>query len=82
METNEKAIRKLKTACETAKRTLSSTTVANIEIDSLYNGIDFTYKITRAKFESECMHLFKKCMSPVNKVLLDSSSLYNFAHFL
>ena len=69
---NVKAVRKLKTACEAAKRTLSTTTVTTIEIDSLYNGIDFTYKITRAKFESECTHLFKKCMAPIDKVLLDA----------
>ncbi len=72
IKNNTKAIRKLKSACEAAKRTLSSTTVATIEIDSLHNGIDFTYKITRAKFESECASLFKKCMTPVSKVLLDS----------
>ena len=72
IKNNVKAIRKLKTACEAAKRTLSTTTVTTIEIDSLYNGIDFTYKITRAKFESECTHLFKKCMAPIDKVLLDA----------
>jgi heat shock 70kDa protein 1/2/6/8 len=72
IKNNVKAIRKLKTACETAKRTLSTTTVTTIEIDSLHNGIDFTYKITRAKFESECTYLFKKCMAPIDKVLLDA----------
>ena len=72
IKNNVKAVRKLKTACEAAKRTLSTTTVTTIEIDSLYNGIDFTYKITRAKFESECTHLFKKCMAPIDKVLLDA----------
>ena len=54
MTTSAKAMRRLKTACESAKRTLSSTTVANIEIDSLFEGHDFNSTITRAKFENLC----------------------------
>jgi len=70
---NKRSLRRLKTACEKAKRTLSSSTTANIEIDSLYEGIDFFTSITRAKFESLCMTLFQKCMIPVQKVLQDAS---------
>ena len=69
---NKKSVRRLKTACERAKRTLSSGTTANIELDSLYEGIDFFTSITRAKFESICMNLFQKCINPVQKVLTDA----------
>ena len=67
-----RALRRLRTACERAKRTLSSTTSANIEIDSLFEGIDFYTSITRAKFESLCDDLFRNCLKPVEKVILDS----------
>ena len=63
---------KTKTACEKAKRTLSSSTNASIEIDSLHEGIDFYTSLTRAKFESLCDDLFKNCLKPVEKVILDS----------
>jgi len=69
---SKKAVRRLKTACERAKRTLSSAQTASIELDSLYEGIDFFSSITRAKFESICMHLFNKSMDPVQKCLRDS----------
>ena len=69
---SKKAVRRLKTACERAKRTLSSAATASIELDSLYEGIDFFSNITRAKFESLCMHLFNKSMDPVQKCLRDS----------
>jgi len=69
---NKRALRRLRTACESAKRTLSSATVANMEIDSLYDGIDFTTTITRAKFENLCDTLFQKTMAPVEQVLSDS----------
>ena len=69
---NKRALRRLRTACESAKRTLSSATVANIEIDSLYDGVDFTTTITRAKFENLCESLFQKTMAPVEQVLRDS----------
>ena len=67
-----KALRRLKTACEKAKRTLSSTTNANIEIDSIINGIDYNTKISRAKFEILCDSLFNKCLIPIQKVLCDA----------
>ena len=70
---NKRALRRLRTSCEKAKRTLSSGNTANIEIDSLCEGIDFFSSITRAKFESICMFLFKKCIDPIIKVLKDSS---------
>jgi L1 cell adhesion molecule like protein len=69
---NPRALRRLRTACERAKRTLSSTTQTTIEIDSLYDGIDFYTSITRARFEELCMDLFRKCMEPVEKTLRDS----------
>ena len=69
---NKRAIRRLRSSCERSKRTLSSSTQAYIEIDSLYDGIDFSSTITRARFEDMCMDLFRKCMSPVEKVLKDA----------
>jgi len=68
---NNRALRRLRTACERAKRTLSSTTTTNIEIDSLFEGIDFYTNLTRAKFESLCDDLFRGCLKPVEKVILD-----------
>ena len=69
---NKRSYRRLRTACEKAKRTLSSSSTASIEIDSLYDGIDFFSNISRAKFESLCMSLFQKCIDPVTKVMKDS----------
>eukprot|EP00887_Chlorella_sp_A99_P000405 scaffold13.g405.t1 len=69
---NARAVRRLRTACERAKRTLSSSTQATIEIDSLYEGTDFYSSITRARFEELNMDLFRKCMDPVERVLRDS----------
>jgi heat shock protein 1/8 len=72
---NQCALRRLRTACERAKRTLSSSTQAHIEIDSLYEGVDFNSLITRAKFEDLNMDYFRKCMEAVEKVLKDSNLL-------
>jgi L1 cell adhesion molecule like protein len=69
---NARALRRLRTACERAKRTLSSSSEASIEIDSLYEGIDFYTTITRARFEELNIDLFKSCLQPVEKVLTDS----------
>jgi len=77
---SKRSIRRLRTACESAKRTLSSSTVANIEIDSLYEGIDFNSTITRAKFENLCDSLFRKTMVPVEQVLRDSKLSKNQIH--
>jgi L1 cell adhesion molecule like protein len=69
---NARSLRRLRTACERAKRTLSSSTQASIEIDSLYEGIDFYTNLTRARFEELNIDLFRSCMAPVEKVLVDS----------
>jgi L1 cell adhesion molecule like protein len=69
---NKRSMRRLRSACESAKRTLSSSSVANIEIDSLFEGVDFASSITRAKFENICESLFRKTMEPVEQVLRDS----------
>jgi L1 cell adhesion molecule like protein len=69
---NKRAVRRLRTACERAKRTLSSSTSASIEIDALYEGVDFYTTITRAKFESLCDDLFRLCLAPVERALTDA----------
>jgi len=69
---NQRALRRLRTACERAKRTLSSSAVATIEIESLFEGKDFSMQITRARFEELCSDLFRSCIEPVEKVLRDS----------
>merc|ERR1712137_1075251 len=69
---NPRSLRRLRTACERAKRTLSAQSNASIEIDALYEGIDFYTSITRALFENLCQDLFRGCLSPVEKVLKDS----------
>jgi len=66
---NPRAVRRLLTASERAKRSLSSATQASIEIDSLFEGTDFYSTITRARFEELCMDLFRKCMDPVERCL-------------
>lgn len=67
-----KPVRKLQLACERAKRLLSSTTRTIIEIDSLYDGIDYQLSLTRVMFEELCMDIFKKTIEPVEKVLTDA----------
>ena len=69
---NKKAMRRLRSSCERAKRNLSSTPNSSIEIDALYEGIDFYSNITRARFEDLCSDLFERCMKPVERVLKDS----------
>ncbi|XP_052076579.1 heat shock protein 70 B2-like [Mytilus californianus] len=74
------AIRKLRTACEKAKKTLSSSTEASVKINSLFEGIDFNTKVTRARFEELCSDLFKGTLEPIEKALrgakLDKSSIH------
>ncbi|KAK8928761.1 putative mediator of RNA polymerase II transcription subunit 37c [Platanthera zijinensis] len=77
---NPRALRRLRTACERAKRTLSSTAQTTIEIDSLYEGIDFYTTITRARFEELNMDLFRKCMEPVEKCLRDAKMDKSLVH--
>ncbi|XP_003621979.2 heat shock cognate 70 kDa protein [Medicago truncatula] len=69
---NARALRRLRTACERAKRTLSYDTEATIDLDSIHQGIDFYSSITRAKFEQMNMNLFEKCMDTVNSCLADA----------
>jgi len=69
---NHRAVRRLRTQCERAKRTLSSSTQATIEIDSLYEGTDYSCSLSRARFEEFCMDYFRNSMGPVEKCLRDS----------
>merc|ERR1712240_157026 len=69
---NKRALRRLRTACERAKRTLSASAQANIEIDSLFEGVDFYTSITRARFEELCSDLFKGTLEPVEKAMRDA----------
>ena len=69
---NVRARRRLQSACERAKRTLSSSTTAFIELDALHEGIDFSLPVSRAKFENINETLFKNTLKPVEKVLKDS----------
>jgi heat shock 70kDa protein 1/2/6/8 len=72
LTTNARALRRLRTAAERAKRTLSSSTEATIEIDALMEGVDFYTKITRARFEELCADLFRSTLQPVEKALTDA----------
>lgn len=69
---NSRSLKRLKTACENVKRNLSTSTQTSIELDSLYEGIDYISTITRARFEELCSDLFDLVMEPVEKVLKDS----------
>ncbi|XP_014480224.1 PREDICTED: heat shock 70 kDa protein cognate 4-like [Dinoponera quadriceps] len=69
---NKRSLRRLRTACERAKRTLSSSTQANLEIDALLDGVDFYTSITRARFEELNQDLFKNTLEPVEKALRDA----------
>ena len=72
LSNNPRALRRLRTACERAKRTLSSSAQASIEVDSLHEGIDFYTTVTRARFEELCSDLFRKTMEPVERALQDA----------
>ena len=69
---NKKAVRRIRSAAEKAKRALSSQTQTSIEIDSLHEGIDLNLSLTRAKFESLCMDIFQRTLAPVERVLTDA----------
>merc|ERR1712225_39790 len=77
---NPRAMRRLRTACERAKRNLSSTANAQIEIDSLYEGVDFYSSITRARFEDLCADLFRGTLEPVEKVIRDAKVYKGSVH--
>lgn len=72
LTSSARAVRRLRTACERAKRTLSIATQTTIEVDSLFDGQDYHVNITRAKFEELCADLFRKTIEPVEKVLIDA----------
>lgn len=72
ISSNAKALRRLRTSCERAKRTLSSATQAQIEVDSLSEGNDFSTTLTRAKFESLCEPFFRRCIGPLDGLLKDA----------
>ncbi|KAF5821020.1 putative Heat shock protein 70 family [Helianthus annuus] len=72
MKVNIKAVGRLRVACERAKRALSSTIETTIEIDGLHTGIDFSARITRAKFENLNVDLFNKCIETVESCLRDA----------
>jgi len=78
--TNVRALRRLRTACERAKRTLSSSAQTSIEIDSLFEGIDFYTSITRARFEELCQDLFRSTIQPVDRVLTDAKIDKSLVH--
>lgn len=80
MSGNERAKRRLRTACERAKRTLSSSSQAFIEIDGLFEGIDFNSSISRARFEELCIDYFKNTLEPVEKVLRDAKMSKSSIH--
>jgi len=77
---SNRSMRRLRSQCERAKRTLSAAHRATIEIDSLYDGIDFHSNITRARFEDLCASYFRNCLDPVKKVLSDSGMAKNEVH--
>jgi L1 cell adhesion molecule like protein len=72
MSKNNRAVRRLRTACERAKRTLSSSAEASIEIDSLFDGVDYYTKLSRARFEELNSDLFRGTLEPVERALRDA----------
>jgi len=72
LSSNPRALRRLRTACERAKRTLSSSSQASIEIDSLFEGIDFFTSVTRARFEVLSVDFFRGTLEPVEKAIRDA----------
>jgi len=77
---DKRAMRRLRTQCESAKRILSSSTQTTIEIDALKDGEDFSMQLSRAKFEELCLSYFKDCMIPCEKVLKDSGLSKSSVH--
>jgi L1 cell adhesion molecule like protein len=80
LSVNSRALRRLRTACERAKRTLSSSAQTSIEIDSLFEGIDYYTSITRARFEELCQDLFRSTIQPVDRVLTDAKIDKSLVH--
>lgn len=73
VRSNQRSLRRLQAECDVAKKTLSSSTQATIEVDSLLDGIDFSCTVSRAKFEELNMDLFKRSMDSLQKVLKDAN---------
>merc|ERR1712048_429771 len=80
LQKNSRSMRRLRTQCEQAKRSLSAQFNATLEVDSLYDGIDYHVTITRAKFENLCNQEFRACLAPVKKVLSDAKISKNEVH--
>ncbi|KAL2893928.1 Heat shock cognate 70 kDa protein [Bienertia sinuspersici] len=80
ISTNSRAIGRLRAACERAKRILSSASVTTIDIDCLYDGIDFSSRVTRTRFEKLSMDLFENCIAPVEKCLKDAKMVVEDLH--
>lgn len=72
VSSNPRAVRRLRTACERAKRVLSTATQTNIEVDSLMEGNDFATTMTRAKFEQLCDSVFRRTVAPLDGLLRDA----------
>ncbi|KAG5887650.1 hypothetical protein JTB14_017827 [Gonioctena quinquepunctata] len=72
IKNNKRALRRLQTACERAKRTLSAANQASIEIDSLADGMDLYTGITRAKFEEINNDIFLRTIEPLDKAIKDA----------
>lgn len=72
LSTNVRALRRLRTAAERAKRSLSGMAQTSIDVDAIHEGIDLNVPLSRAKFESICMDLFQRTMDPVDRVLKDA----------
>ena len=72
MSSNPRSLRRLRTAAKRAKRTLSSCASANIHVDSLYEGIDFSTSVSRVRFDELCWDLFRKCLEPVERAIIDA----------
>ena len=69
---NPKALRRMLSSCEKAKKTLSTSQMTTVEVDSLVDGIDFSIQLTRAKFESLCQDIFQRAIEPIGGVLKDA----------
>lgn len=69
---NKKVLSRLKTSCENAKKILSTALSTTIQLDCLYDEIDFSVTLTRSKFEDICYDLFKQCEDILSQALLES----------
>lgn len=80
LRANKRAMRRLRTASERAKRTLSASATTNVEVDSLYDGIDFMSTLSRARFEEISSDLIERCVAPVDQVLRDAKMSKSDVH--